>query len=106
MSKIIPTVGRVVWYYSNNVDVLQPQPFAATVAYVHSDRMVNLSVIDANGYQFPVQSVPLVQDGEERPQGMYCTWMPYQIGQAAKTAEMAAKVESRTMADQEAAGKQ
>lgn len=88
---IIPTVGRMVWYYGDNM--IDDQPMAATIAFVHSDRLVNLSVIDPNGYQFPLQSVPLVQEGEERPMGFYCTWMPYQIGQAAKTESLLKMVE-------------
>ena len=62
------------------------QPFAATVAYVHSDRMVNLSYFDHDGLGWSQTSVPLVQEGDEKPVGMYCEWMPYQLGQAKKHA--------------------
>jgi hypothetical protein len=92
---IKPTVGRVVLYWPSAVqagtDTLQP--FAATVAYVWNDRMVNLSVTDHNGKQFGVTSVRLLQDGDERPNGgMFCEWMPYQKGQAAKTEALEAKL--------------
>lgn len=61
------------------------QPLAATVAFVHGDRMVNLSVVDANGYQFSRTSVRLIQEGDDRPEnGGFAEWMPYQIGQAKK----------------------
>jgi hypothetical protein len=70
---IKPTVGRVVLYWPSAVqagtDTLQP--FAATVAYVWNDRMVNLSVTDHNGKQFGVTSVRLLQDGDERPNGRH-----------------------------------
>jgi hypothetical protein len=88
---ITPTVGRVVWYtpadgapegYNNG-----GQPFAALVAYVHSDRMVNLAVFDHNGVAQSRTSVPLVQEGDPKSVGgYYCEWMPYQIGQAKKHA--------------------
>lgn len=84
---IKPTVGRVVLYWPSTVQEGSDtsQPFAATVAYVWNDRMVNLSVTDHNGRQFGVTSVPLLQDGDVRTGGMCCEWMPYQKGQAAKT---------------------
>lgn len=80
---INPTVGRVVWFYDGST--AQPGPYAAIVAFVHDPRMVNLAVFDANGVPCWRTSVPLVQDGDERPHGPYCEWMPYQKGQAAKT---------------------
>lgn len=86
---IKPTVGRVVWFWPAGAKV--EQPFAATIAYVHSDSMVNLSVIDANGNQFAATSITLVQEngGTTLP---YCCWMPYQQGQAAKTEALEAKL--------------
>jgi hypothetical protein len=56
--------------------------------------MVNLSVVDHNGRQLGVTSVPLHQLENERPNGMYCEWMPYQQGQAAKTEALEAKLAS------------
>lgn len=85
---IQPTVGRVVWYRqvgSLELEQWSEQPMAATVAFVYSDRMVNLSVTDHAGQQHAVTSVPLVQEGDPKPLGSYCEWMPYQKGQAAKT---------------------
>jgi hypothetical protein len=81
---IKPTVGRVVWYYRHGKTQFDAneQPEAAMVAYVHSDTMVNLSVIDPNGAQYSKTSVFLYQGEGERPTGGYAEWMPYQVGQA------------------------
>lgn len=87
---ITPTVGRVVLFHQA---VPHDQPYAATIAYVHSDRMVNLSVVDHSGVQFGTTSVPLLQDGDPVPEnGYYCEWMPYQKGQAAKAEELEKKL--------------
>lgn len=86
---IKPTVGRVVLFYpSKAADVPEPsQPFAATVAFVHSDRCINIGYLDHNGQHHSACSVPLVQDDEvaTTPAGYYAEWMPYQKGQAART---------------------
>lgn len=89
---IKPTIGRIVWYtpemYVPSNSNYGTQPFAAIVTYVHSDRMVNLSVFDHTGEHYSVRSVTLVQDDDEtRPSDRYCEWMPYQIGQAKKHEE-------------------
>lgn len=90
---IKPTVGRVVWYQPNDADAEKlgalafgsSQPLAAHVAYVHSDIMVNLMVIDPNGNPHSRTSVRLVQAGELPLVGeSFCEWMPYQVGQAKK----------------------
>lgn len=100
---IKPTVGRVVWFwpgtayardrgmaYSNSA-----QPLAAQITYVHSDQMVNLVVFDQKGVTFGVTSVELLQGDRRPPLGMYCEWMPYQKGQAAKTEALEAKVDTQ-----------
>jgi hypothetical protein len=78
---ISPTIGRVVLFHPANP---HDQPFPALVAYVHSDRMVNLAVFDSNGNPFGKTSVQLLQDGDPTPDWCYCEWMPFQKGQAAK----------------------
>lgn len=85
---IKPTVGRVVWYWREPPTKPDQQPEAATVAYVHSDSLVNLQVIDHNGVACSATSVPLRQDGEGVPNCSFCEWMPYQKGQAAKAEEL------------------
>lgn len=81
---ITPTVGRVVWFYPRGKGPPE-QPLAALVAHVWSDTCVNLAVFDSNGQPIPpgTTSVLLVQEGAPVPSGgNYCTWMPYQVGQA------------------------
>jgi hypothetical protein len=82
---IKPTVGRVVWCY-NSED--PEEPLAAIVCHVHNDRMVNLMVIAEEGIPWGQTSVQLLQD-DDKPsgEGFWCAWMPYQIGQAARTEE-------------------
>lgn len=90
-SKIIPTVGRVVWYHpapkegsSDFAQHYQPgAPYAAIVAYVCSEALVNLAVFDANGTPRSRSSVALIQEGDAAPRDAeYCEWMPFQKGQA------------------------
>lgn len=94
---IKPTVGRVLHFFPSTLYMAgrklafgdPSQPLAAVIAYVHSDKMVNLTVWDQNGLQFDVCSVQLVQDGDTVPLGsFYAAWMDYQKGQAAKTDEL------------------
>lgn len=100
MTTIVPTVGRVVWFHpspntaeSGFTHPAQGQPLAAIVAHVHSPNLVNLAVFDADGRSHSRTSVPLHQGSDERPQGFYCEWMPYQKGQAAKTEALQAAVD-------------
>jgi hypothetical protein len=85
---IKPSIGRVVLFtpahseFAGYVD----QPFAAMVAYVWNDRMINIGYLDKNGVHANATSVPLLQDDDAEPEGgFYCQWMPYQIGQASMT---------------------
>lgn len=86
---IVPTVGRVVWFYGKPPADQNEQPLAAIVAHVWSDTCVNLAIFDPDGrpVAVPPTSVRLMQEGDPLPaSGPYCTWMPYQIGQAKKAA--------------------
>jgi hypothetical protein len=66
------------------------KPLAAIIAHVFNDALVNLAVFDSNGMSHSRTSVPLVQAGEAKPEhGYFCSWMPYQVGQAAKQAKPA-----------------
>jgi hypothetical protein len=91
VAKITPTIGRVVWFYPHGHRE-GSLPHAAMIAFVHSDSLVNLGVLDPNGRSYNETSVSLVQDGDAAPDsGRFATWMPFQIGQAkqaeAKTAD-------------------
>ena len=94
MTKILPTVGRVVWFTPSRLftppDFLlidRDKPCSAMVAYVWTDNLLNLTVSDHYGKTFNMTSVQLVQADEPRPaNGHFCEWMPYQVGQKAKAA--------------------
>lgn len=98
---IKPTIGRRVWYWPSIYDLghltskpssviaantpTSGQPCDAGVVYVHSDRMINLSVTDHNGVVHGRTSVTLLRPGEQPMPGCsYATWMDYQIKQAGK----------------------
>lgn len=90
--RIEPTPGRVVWFRPQSGDQLRkflPEgvPLAATVAFVNVDGTVNLTVHDAHGATWPRLHVKLVQEGDDIPNESYCHWMPYQRGQAERTAK-------------------
>jgi hypothetical protein len=93
---IVPTVGRVIWFRPSIHDEGlihhdKTQPLAAMICHVWGDRLVNLMVIDGNGGTQGKTSVPLLQEGESLPEsGFFCSWMPFQLGQAAKHAASAA----------------
>lgn len=94
---IQPTIGRVVWFFPSGHQHGH-QPHAALIAHVWSDTCVNLAIFNANGqpYADPPTSVLLVQDGNEVPSGgNYCTWMPYQKGQAAKAESLEMQLASK-----------
>jgi hypothetical protein len=84
---IKPTIGRVVWYHPAFASDSGSNEYtlAALVCHVHSDTSVNLAVFDSNGVAASKTSVFLFQGEGVRPSFPYAEWMPYQIGQAAKT---------------------
>lgn len=95
---ISPTVGRVVLYHP----ALTPdsgsneRTLAAIVCHVWSDNCVNLAVFDENGIASNHTSVFLYQGDTERPSSQYAEWMTYQIGQAAKTAQVIEESKTKT----------
>lgn len=86
---IKPEIGRTLHFHAQGC---QPHtaragaggPLAAKIVHVHSDRMVNLTVWDANGNNFGVTSVELVHpdDAAEDRAGFFAAWMPWQVEQA------------------------
>ncbi len=93
---IPPSPGRIVWFYPaehDGIGRLNGQPLAAIVAGVHNDRLVNLAVFDAYGNTQQRSNVDLIQPDTTKPDGgSYATWMPYQIGQKAKTEQLQAQI--------------
>lgn len=93
---IKPTVGRVVWFYDKLAKVGDER--AAIIACVHGDRCVSLTVFERDGTTRAETSVLLLQPRESIPYGSedYCCWMPYQIGQAAKTEQLEKELSSKS----------
>ncbi len=91
---IKPTIGRKLWYWPTDRDMwdgmLQydagdEQALDATIIYVWHDRSVSLRVIDHNGVPFVRTHIPLANPDDKSLQGTgFASWMPYQMGQAAK----------------------
>ena len=75
-----PSIGRMVWYWPSagsalgGSSILSSQPFSATIVFVHSDGMVNLSVMDHFGERYPRSYVPLFNGEGERPKAPFCVW--------------------------------
>jgi hypothetical protein len=100
---IMPTIGRIVHLHNGPACLLKIpvakdcDHLAAIVTGVTDEgRHINVAVFDVFGAPHALQYVPLVQgDDADIPKDAmyYCTWMPYQKGQAAKTeqAERAAR---------------
>lgn len=98
---IIPSNGRIVWYTPARVNdadrnITQHNgivPLAAMVVHVWGDRMVNLVVFDSKGAVWSRANVTLLQDDDPKPEeGRFCSWMPYQKSQAAKTEALEANL--------------
>lgn len=82
-TKIIPTIGRVVWYKDTT---MSDQMLSAQVAYVHNEDTVNLLIASKIGMPFGANDVPFFHgDADDCPE-LSCCWMPYQKKQAEKHA--------------------
>jgi len=81
MSKIDPTVGRMIWFHppsdSTNTGFEPNAICAATIAKVLPDGRLNLGVLDGNGVNHSMTEVPLIQEGDKAPEkGYYAEWIP------------------------------
>jgi hypothetical protein len=89
MNPIKPTVGRVVLYTPspNALAEKKGQPYPAIITHVWSDECVNLFVCPDGSFgpHDMVHTSVLYSEGEAP--GTW-RWMPYQMGQAAKTEEL------------------
>lgn len=72
---IKPIVGRSLLYFDPAMGTF---PMCAQIAFVHSDRTINIGYLDYNGEHKSATSVELVQDGEPKPEHAFACWMPYQ----------------------------
>jgi len=90
---IKPTIGRVVLYRHSDWDRSGEQsametygsdiPCTALITYVWSDTCINLVVFDHRGMAHTRTLVPINEAASGA--GAWAEWMPYQLGQAAKT---------------------
>ncbi len=96
---IAPTPGRIVWYHPaehDGIARLNGNPLSAQIAGIHNERLVNLAVLDAYGNWQQRSQVELVQPDTTAPNHAHATWMPYQVGQAAKTEAAEAALTAQT----------
>ena len=104
---IQPTVGRVVLFHPG-VNVPEADmdraggPYAAIIAHVLSDEYVNLAVFDSDGRHHFRTSVRLRQPNAEADDNRFCEWLPYQVGQAAKTEKLQDQLDAHRRATQAA----
>lgn len=96
MTRIIPTVGRKLYFEPNGAQGpdhrMDNQPIDATVLWVApladgetGPYKLNLFTIDHSGFQAVKLGVPLIQAPYDQPLDKgtaYCYWMPYQVSQA------------------------
>lgn len=90
MVKIVPTLGRVMWFvpfedfqHHSGVKLYKGQRYTAHVCFVHGENSVNVMVIDSSGKSYGMTCVHVKQADAPEPKGIdYCEWMPYQVGQA------------------------
>lgn len=105
MALIQPSIGRKVWFYPQEEDLDEgmkqfgsdyfPQPFDATIVYVHGESLVNLHVLDHEGTAWKFEKVILLPECRPEQFPVRCAaWMPYQLDQAYK-----AQQRSRQSAD-------
>lgn len=100
---IKPTIGRRIWFWPGQVDLLTAapmrqvapeQPFDAGIIYVYGDTCVNLQITDHQGGIWFRERVSILLEGEDQhpgnPYGV-AQWMHYQVGQAAREAERASE---------------
>ena len=83
MSKIDPTVGRMILFHppsnSANPGFAPNTTCAAVIAKVLPNGRLNLGVFDGEGASHSMTDVPLIQEGDTAPKdGYFAQWMDYQ----------------------------
>lgn len=95
--RIEPTVSRMVWFYPAAFDSLnkgrEGQPLSGQIAHINRDGTLNLLVLSPIATTDARLNVPLLEGGDHvkmaQEEGIaYCTWMPYQLGQAARAEQL------------------
>lgn len=86
---IKPQVGRVVlyWQHGKTQKDAGEKPFAAQIAHVWTDRMINIGYLDSNGNGRNATRVKLIQDGDAIPEFAFCEWPEHSILQAQRQAK-------------------
>ena len=82
--RIEPTVGRVVHYHPAPDHRDHGNVLTAFICKVHDNGSVNLAIFDSDGMQFSRLRVQYADQQGDDYTGHW-SWMPYQLGQAAKT---------------------
>lgn len=102
MPKILPTRGRLIHYYpaanDPELELDLHDPFAAVIAKIndpYGKTTINVAVFNDQGVPIARQYVPI---SDQPLAGHFAAWMPYQVGQAAKTDDAAAAL-SKVMQD-------
>ena len=85
--RIEPTVGRVVHYHPGPDHPNHGEILVALICKVNDDGTENLAIFDSCGRQFSRQRVRYAETQGDDFTGHW-SWMPYQLGQAAKTEQV------------------
>lgn len=105
MNLIIPAIGRKVWFWPQQEDLdegmkqlrqnfHEPQPFDATIIYVHGSSLVNLQVLDHEGNAWKFENVLFLEGMRPHDFPVRCAVrMPYQLEQAQRRAPQPASVD-------------
>lgn len=97
-NSITPTVGRIVLCHTHVNKGGLGDVLPGIIVRVFDD-CINVNVFgDSNSTGFTnmtLYSVPIGDHDAQPPEsGDYCTWMPYQVGQAKKTQELQEKIDA------------
>ena len=87
---MVPTVGRIVWFYpGEDSEILagEKKCLGAMVQEVSTEDIVTVTGVGLDGVPFCVEGIALLDPSTpdlDPDIGGYATWMPYQVAQAAK----------------------
>lgn len=100
MSSITPTIGRKVWLWMPSTNSVQDsrQAFDASICCVGPNNQINVTYANHWGTMGSLTQLEIRDYADTDCHGKetvpYCTWMPYQMGQAKKAFEEAKREES------------